>query len=112
MDIGMDHSATWELVERVSKFRSILVLSIVTRLSVCMVLQLHAAKGIHFSGIMNFICRHVIGFFGRGTKPLREFCLYRLTESQAYIPTSSRIPTRDPSVHALGYTLPHCNYRS
>jgi hypothetical protein len=62
----MDHSVTWELDERVSKFRSILVLSVVTCLvclSFCMVLQLNTAKGLPFSGIMGFISRHVTGLF-------------------------------------------------
>ena len=61
MDTGMDHSVTWKLVKHVSKFRSILVLSVVTRLSVRMVLQLNMAMGLPFSGIMDFICRHVTG---------------------------------------------------
>jgi len=71
-----------------------------------MVLQLNTVKGLPFSAIMDFIYKHVTGFYGRGNKPLREFYLYRLTESQTYIPASSGIRTRDPSVHALGYTAP------
>jgi hypothetical protein len=46
MEIGMDHSVTWELDEPVSKFRSMLVLSAVTRLvclSVCLSICLYGA---------------------------------------------------------------------
>jgi hypothetical protein len=68
---------------------------------VCIVLQLNAAKGLPFSEIMDFVCRHMTEYFGWGTGPSQYLYLHRLTQSQAYIPASSGIRTRDPSVHAV-----------